>query len=212
MSRAAPAALAVVREPAVPVLVLAGATQVYRAYAVDVLLFLGTLVLIVTERRRWGPDTRDATPPARPRPAAVVVTAAAAAYAVAVSFVPQTTWWLDACLAVPGIAVLALALAPRRPGARRRDPVVEAPGRDLPAPRHWWVWPGLGIALALVELFSFLSQPDARTDSYEHPTLSTIVEPPLDSMPWLRALALFAWALIGWWLLRRVRAWLGRTP
>jgi hypothetical protein len=205
-------ALAVVREPAVPVLVLAGLTQVYRAYVVDVLLFLGTLVLILTERRRWGPATRDATPPERARPGAAVVLPVAAAYAVAVSFVPQTTWWLDACLAVPGVAVLMLSLVAPRRHARPRHALVEAPRRDPPGPRHWRVWPGIGIALALVELFSFLSQPDARTDSYEHPTLSTIVEPPLDSMPWLRAVALFAWVLIGWWLLRRVRAWLGRTP
>ncbi|GAB3065053.1 hypothetical protein GCM10027053_30220 [Intrasporangium mesophilum] len=190
-----------VREPAVPVLALAGIVQVVRAYPVDIMLFVGSLVLAVVLRLRPGGDRLiDTTPTPATRGVILAASGVAAAYGLGVSFVPQTTWWLDACLAVPGVvAVGVLVGAGRRP----RSPV--APPEPA-TPRRWWAWPALGVSVALVELFSFMEQPDARTDSIDHPTLSTVVEPALSSQA-LRCLALGLWLLIGWWLVRRIRAW-----
>ena len=194
-------ARAMTREPAIPILVLAGLVQVVRAYPADILLFGGSVVLAVVLVRRPGGDRLvDASPaPAtrRVRGTAVVV---AAAYGLLVSFVPQTTWWLDVCLAVPGGVALWLLLGT---GRAPRHPVAPP---EPSAPPRWWVWPALGFAVAFVELVSFLSQPDARTDSADHPTLSTVIEPALGNQD-VRGLALAAWVLLGWWLVRRCLAW-----
>jgi hypothetical protein len=190
-----------VREPAVPVLALASVVQVVRAYPVDILLFVGSLALAVVLRLRPGGDRLvDSTP--APTTAKLRLTAfgVAAAYGLLVSFVPQTTWWLDACLAVPGLAALWVLVAA---GHSPRSPV--APPEPATPPR-WWAWPVLGVSVALVELFSFMAQPDARTDSPDHPTLSTVIEPALSNQA-LRGLALGVWLLIGWWLVRRFRVW-----
>jgi hypothetical protein len=195
------AARTLVREPAVPILAVAGIVQVDRGYPADILLFAGALALAILVLVRPGGDRLiDASPPPVATRTRLSALGAATAYGLAVSFVPQTTWWLDACLAVPGvIAVWALVESGRAPRDSVAPPEPSTPGR-------WWAWPLLGVSVALVELFSFLSQPDARTDSVEHPTLSTVVEPSLGNQG-LRGLALGVWLLIGWWLVRRVRAW-----
>ena len=195
----------IVREPAIPLLGLAGLVQVVRAYPVDVVLHAGSLCLAVLLLRRPGGDRLvDASPSpttGRTRVAALVT---AAAYGLAVSFVPQTSWWLDACLAVPGVVALWLLVSR---GRAVRIPVAPAePAR----PTRWWVWPALGLSVALIELTSFLSQPDPRTDSVDHPTLSTVIEPALGNQA-MRALAVGGWLLVGWWLMRRVRAWGDRS-
>jgi hypothetical protein len=201
MDQAVRLARTLVREPAVPVLALAGIVQVVRAYPVDILLFLGSLVLAVVLRLRPGGDRLiDATPTPDTRRVHLTALGVAAAYGLAVSFVPQTTWWLDACLAVPGVVMLGVLVGA---GRTPRSPV---PIPEPATPRRWWAWPLLGVSVALVELFSFMEQPDARTDSIDHPTLSTVIEPALSSQA-LRALALGLWLLIGWWLVRRIRGW-----
>jgi len=201
MSRVSRAARTMVREPALPVLALAGIVQVFRAYPVDILLFAGSLALAVALMLRPGGDRLvDATPPSATTRTRLAAWGIAAAYGLAVSFVPQTTWWLDACLAVPGVVVLWLLVSS---GRAPRSPV---PPPEPPTPRRWWAWPVLGVSVALVELVSFLSQPDARTDSLDHPTLSTVVEPALGNQA-LRGFVLAAWLLVGWWLVRRIRTW-----
>jgi hypothetical protein len=190
-----------VREPAVPAMALAGIVHVVRGYPVDILLVLGSLALAVVLRLKPGGDRLiDGTPVPATRRAHLAVLGIAAAYGVAVSFVPQTTWWLDASLAVPGAAALLVLVTA---GHSPRSPM--APPQPATPPR-WWAWPALGAGVALVELFSFMEQPDARTDSIDHPTLSTVIEPALSNQT-VRAVALGCWLLVGWWLVRRVRAW-----
>jgi hypothetical protein len=194
-----------VREPAIPVLSLAALVQVVRAYPVDIALFVGSVALATVLLLRPGGDLLvDATPaPATPR-ARLAALAAAAAYGVLVSFVPQTTWWLDACLAAPGVLALWVL------GSTAHGPRLPVAPPEPPRPARWWLWPVLGMSVGLIELFSFLAQPDARTDSLDHPTLSTVIEPALGHQG-PRALALGAWLLVGWWLVRRIRAWGDRS-
>lgn len=96
-------------------------------------------------------------------------------------------------VAIPGLLILPLAwrVGPPRPDGRA------GPGK--------WVWAGVMVLICLWELVSFLAQPDPRTDSYDHPTLSAILNPLFQSTP-VRTLVLIAWLAIGLWLARRLCA------
>ena len=127
------------------------------------------------------------------------------------------------------VGVAGLTAAPAGPGRARaterqavgtavdRDdspdpdpPRAEAAGtHDIPTGRGWLVWPAGGLLLAFIELVSFLSQPDARTDNPSHPTVSTVVEPWLGNQA-ARALTLAVWLAMGWWLFRRLSTWAAR--
>lgn len=194
--------------PALPILVLAGAVQVYRAYAADIALYFGTAALIVVDARRWDRDEMSAEPgSASPRSRRTVATVAIVFGLVAGS-IPRDSGWLDLALAIPGLVALFVVV---RPAGEAATVATAASRHAAPAaPPGWAVWPALGVGLALIELFSFLSQPDARTDSYQHPTVSTVVEPWLDVEP-LRMLVLAGWLAVGWWLVRRVLAWQSRA-
>lgn len=98
----------------------------------------------------------------------------------------------------------------RGDSAQLAPPRAEAAGtQDSPTGRGWLVWPAVGLLLAFIELVSFLSQPDARTDNPSHPTVSTVVEPWLSNQA-ARALTLAVWLAMGWWLFRRLSTWAAR--
>jgi hypothetical protein len=183
-------------EPTLPILLLATVAMVHRRYLPDILIFGGTTALVLADAGRWGFRTRSAEPvePTEHRWASAAALLVAAA---GMASLPRTSHTLDLACAVPGVVALGAAW---RPG-----PAEEA-DQATPAPRRWWLWPTLGVLLALVELWSFLLRPQPLVDDPNHPELSTLVEPHLD--PYLnRALFLWAWLLAGWWLLRRIRAW-----
>ncbi|HEV2777767.1 MAG TPA: hypothetical protein VGX25_00045 [Actinophytocola sp.] len=97
-------------------------------------------------------------------------------------------------VALPGLAILPLAwrvgsasTAPR-PGAGR------------------WVWAAVMVAVCLWELNSFLRQPDPRTASYDHPTLSVVLTPLFEARE-VRSALLVGWLAVGLWL-----AWRLLTP
>jgi hypothetical protein len=182
-------------EPTLPVLLLASVAMVRRGYLPDIALTAGTAALVVLDAPRWGFRTASGVPTAPPchrsRTALLLLVAAAAMAAL-----PRTSRRLDLACAVAGVIALWLVL---RPG----------PGTTVGSPRapdRWWVWPLLGVALALVELWGFLHRADPLVDDPAHPELSTLVEPVLDPYA-VRVLFLWAWLLSGWWLVRRVRAW-----
>ena len=93
-------------------------------------------------------------------------------------------------VAVPGLLILPLAWRVGPPGENR-------------APRTKWVWAGVMILVCLWELISFLSQPDPQTDSYDHPTLSAILNPMFQHESF-RVVVLTVWLAIGFWLARRL--------
>lgn len=192
------------REPALPILLLAGLVQIDRGYAADIGLFFGTALLVVLDAPRWPAGAVSAERTVAGRREQWVLAGTAALYGLAFGPLPRDSDWLQLAMAVPGALVLWILVRPVR---STRDRVAE--GVETSPPR-WWVWPALGVALALVELGSFLSQTGPRTDSFAHPTVSTTVEPWLDLVP-LRMLALGFWLAIGWWLVRRVLAWQGRS-
>jgi hypothetical protein len=95
-------------------------------------------------------------------------------------------------VAVPGPLILPLAW---RVGPPRTE--------DRPGPAKW-LWAGVLVLVCLWELTSFLAQPDPRTDSYDHPTLSAILNPVFASSGTARAVALIVWLGVGLWLARRL--------
>ncbi len=95
-------------------------------------------------------------------------------------------------VAIPGLLILPLAWR------------VGPSGENRPS-RTKWVWAGVMVLVCLWELISFLSQPDAQTDSYDHPTLSAILNPMFQHEPF-RVVVLIAWLAIGFWLARRLSA------
>lgn len=160
--------------------------HVVRANVVDVVVFLGTAVLILVLRRR---DLSTRRPPrwlGRRWP----VPLAAALAGLLVAAQPRTSPAVELALAAVGVAALAVVL---RAGA----------GGPLPrtSTRRAWVWAVPLLAGALFELANFLTQPDPHTDNLDHPTLSALVDPLLDGRL-VRAGATVAWVLVGWALVR----------
>lgn len=177
--------------------------QVYRGYAVDLALHVGTLALIVVDAPRWrGPET-----PVAPQraPLGLMVSAALVAglFGWLGGSLPRDSGWLDATLAVPGLIALWVVLRPVRAHA------VPWSGGDS-APSHWLVWPLLGVALGVIELLNFAKQQDPTVADIDYPTLSTTLDPLFAHAP-VRGVYLAAWLLVGWWLVRRIAAWQGRS-
>ncbi len=196
------------REPALPLLLATSVAMVVREYLPDILLFLGTSVLVVVDAARWD-DARPRSP--RPPAAQVAVRSLAGALvpvAGLMALLPRTSGRLDLAFAAVGLTALGWCWSPGRGRHRagRGAAVPERPAPSRPAPPRWTLWPALGVSVALVELWSFVHQTSPRVDSPAHPTLSTVTEPALASTP-ARAVALWLWLLAGVWLLRRVRAW-----
>jgi len=63
-------------------------------------------------------------------------------------------------------------------------------------------WLVVLVAGCLWELSALLQQPSLTTDSYAHPTISTLTDPLLATSPG-RMLVLFAWVAFGWYLVER---------
>ena len=73
---------------------------------------------------------------------------------------------------------------------------------DLLDPRGAVAWAVVFVALGLWELAALLMQPSFITDSWEHPTLSTLMDSVLGSHP-ARSISIFVWLLVGGSLIRR---------
>ncbi|MDR6861794.1 hypothetical protein [Phycicoccus sp. 3266] len=165
-----------------------GATVVHlvRANVVDVAVFLGTSVLMLVLLRHDRPSRRPPWWLSRPWSGP----AAAGLLGLVVAVQPRTSAAVQLALAVVGALVLVLVL---RAGA----------GGPVPrtSTRRAWVWALPLLAGCLLELADFLSQPDARTDNADHPTISALVDPTLDGRP-VRVAVTVVWVLVGWALVR----------
>ena len=185
------------REPALPIVLMAWVAMLRREYVPDILLFGGAAALIVLDARRWKGRTSSAEPSSRARHP-VLLLAATWVTALVMAALPRSGW-LDGAFAAVGAVVLVIGWLPspeERPSW----------SHDLDEPVRWWVWPMLGLTLGLAALWSFLHQVSPMVDSLAHPSISSLVEPALDRSP-VRLLALWLWLLAGCWLLRRIRAW-----
>lgn len=197
MDRAETAGASLLREPALPILLMAWVAMLRREYVPDILLFGGASALLVVDARRWQGRTSSAEPSTRVR-RPLLVLGATGITALLMATLPRSGR-LDAAFGAVGVLALAVGWLPDRE---------ERPGRagETDEPARWWVWPVLGLTLGLAALWSFLHQVSPMVDSLAHPSISSLVEPGLEHGV-VRFLALWLWLLAGCWLLRRIRAW-----
>jgi len=175
----------------------------------------GVLMLIVAiglawdagrrARNRWAAGgSADPGQPAEPRPASraagrhrVLVVAAllagGAAFAGVVGSFIRYSWPATAGIICLGTAVVLIGWhGPlRQRQVRGRLPVVGT-----------LMWAVVLVFGGLWELAALLLQPSITTDSYAHPTISTLTDPVLAASPG-RSLVLAAWLAFGWYLVER---------
>ncbi|MDQ6658977.1 MAG: hypothetical protein M3Z00_12290 [Actinomycetota bacterium] len=211
-------AVGALARPTVLMLLAATIAHIMRRNIFDIVIFAGTAGMIVVDSAVHAVRARAS---ARGTLAVPwwVVTAAAVVFGALVGSLTPAGWPVRTVLGLPGLAALILLLmapppaGPEVPGRDRGDRAQPAQSNQrrgldrqirLNGP-GWLAWPALLIVAALIELSSFLLQPNAQTDSYDHPTLSTLISPLLGS-PILRAVALACWFTAGWWLVRTIWA------
>lgn len=118
---------------------------------------------------------------------------AAALYVVLVGSFSRYSW--PATVAVVGLGVAVVVTGWRSPRDSRPAPV-KLPATGLA------LWGLVLVAGCLWELSSLLEQPTLTTDSYAHPTISTLTDPVLST--WAgRSVILVAWLGLGWFLVER---------
>lgn len=182
-------------QPASVVILLASIVHILRRDALDTALFLGTLALIGVDATR---PLRDPMPGGTTGPSgrrSLVVAGVCAGYGLLVGAMPRAGCATMTALAIPGVLALVAVLAT---GSTTSEPLHAEPSTRPP---RWWLWLVVALAVAGWELTAFLSQSNADTPSYAHPTLSTIGEPLLDAS-WVRMVVLASWLAAGWWLVR----------
>jgi len=113
------------------------------------------------------------------------------AYAVIVGAFARYSWPVTVAVMAPGVAAIAIAWA----APSRGEP--ESVGRFGAG-----AWATVFIALGLWELAALLLQPDLVTMSWAHPTISYLMDPVLASHAG-RSATLFLWLVFGWFLLER---------
>jgi hypothetical protein len=148
--------------------------------------------------RRRG-EAREATraePWPRPSSAWLMPLAVTAAVAYAVFFAgfARYSWPISFAVVIPG----AIGLMIGWHGSIRVRPEANEPVQRVGV----LAWASVFVAASLWELVALFQQPTLTTDSQTHPTISVLTDPLLASHPG-RALGLFAWLALGWFLVQR---------
>jgi len=119
--------------------------------------------------------------------------AGGAAYAGVVGSFSRYSWPVTACIIVLGTIVVLIGW---------HGPIRARPeGGRLPVAGAL-AWVAVLVAGCLWELGALLEQPSITTDSYAHPTISTLTDPVLAASPG-RAVVLLGWLALGWYLVER---------
>jgi len=167
----------------------------------------GVLMLIVAVGLAWDAGRRalrhSAAEEAPARPAArtggrrrfavIALLAAAVVYAGVVGSFSRYSW--PATAGIIGLGTIVVVTGWHRPVRARPD------GGRLPR-AGTLAWLAALVAGCLWELYALLQQPSLTTDSYAHPTISTLTDPLLATSPG-RALVLLGWVAFGWYLVKR---------
>ena len=198
------AALSGLREPVVWVLLLIAFFTAISGKPVD-----GVLMLIVATGLAWDTGRRalrhpegGSGPLARPsrRPggrrrllAVTALLAGGAVYAGVVGSFSRYSW--PATAGIIGLGTIVVLIGWHGPLRARPD------GGRLPL-AGTLAWIVVLVAGCLWELAALLQQPSITTDSYSHPTISTLTDPMLATSPG-RSIVLLGWLALGWYLVER---------
>jgi hypothetical protein len=196
------AALAGLRAPVVWVLLAIAFFTGISGKPVD-----GVLMLIVAVGLAWDagrralrhPETDEATartdrlPRGRRRFVVIALLAGAVVYAGVVGSFSRYSW--PATAGIIGLGTVVVLIGWHRPVRARPD------GGRLPV-AGTLAWLAVLVAGCLWELSALLQQPSLTTDSYAHPTISTLTDPLLAASPG-RSVVLLAWVAFGWYLVKR---------
>jgi lysylphosphatidylglycerol synthetase-like protein (DUF2156 family) len=198
------AALAGLRAPVVWVLLAIAFFTSISGKPVD-----GVLMLIVAVGLAWDAGRRalrhpeaaespaparvDRLPGRRRRSVVIALLAGAVVYAGVVGSFSRYSW--PATAGIIGLGAVVVLIGWHGPVRARPD------GGRLPV-AGTLAWLAVLVAGCLWELFALLKQPSLTTDSYAHPTISTLTDPLLATSPG-RSLVLLAWVAFGWYLVER---------
>jgi lysylphosphatidylglycerol synthetase-like protein (DUF2156 family) len=198
------AALAGLRAPVVWILLAIAFFTSISGKPVD-----GVLMLIVAVGLAWdagrralrhpgadgaaAPARTDRLPGRQRRFVVIALLAAAVVYAGVVGSFIRYSW--PATAGIIGLSTVVVLIGWHGPVRARPD------GGRLPV-AGTLAWIAVLVAGCLWELFALLKQPSLTTDSYAHPTISTLTDPLLATSPG-RSLVLLAWVAFGWYLVER---------
>ena len=115
------------------------------------------------------------------------------AYAVVVGSFSRYSWPATAGIIGLGTVVVLVGW---------HGPLRARPADGRPPVAGTLAWIVLLVAGCLWELGALLGQPSITTDSYAHPTISTLTDPLLSAWPG-RSVLLLAWLALGWYLVER---------
>ena len=115
------------------------------------------------------------------------------AYAAVMGSFTRYSWPATAGIILLGTVVVLIGW---------HGPLRERPARGRLPVAGTLAWIVVLVAGGLWELSALLLQPSITTDSYAHPTISTLTDPVLASSPG-RAAVLAAWLALGWYLVER---------
>jgi len=119
--------------------------------------------------------------------------AGAAVYAGVVGSFSRYSW--PATAGILGLGTVVVLIGWHGPVRARPD------GGRLPV-AGTLAWVVVLVTGCLWELYALLQQPSLTTDSYSHPTISTLTDPLLATSPG-RSVLLLAWVALGWYLVER---------
>jgi hypothetical protein len=122
-----------------------------------------------------------------------IVGAVAVVYGVIVGSWARFSWPTTIAVFLPGLALLAVA--------DRAPPRIATPPDDI-AQLGRRLWAGLWLALCLWEVIAVTYQPSRTVGSYDHPTLSVLMDNVMATHAG-RSITLALWLAAGWALARR---------
>jgi hypothetical protein len=179
----------------IPIAIIIGLVHFFRGAIADGVVFvsIGLALAVAGIRDRRKPAPPATLAPRRPPGLRWLALGAVGCLGYGVLVGQWAPGSVPAMLAVivPGVLILPLAW--------RVGPVSGAPRPGAGR----WAWGVVVVLACLWELNSFLRQPDPRTASYDHPTLSAILTPVFES-PAVRSVLLAVWLAIGLWLARQL--------
>jgi len=190
---------AAVREPVVLILFLAGFFDGISGNPIHALV-LGVAGIALSADAASGsamwvgsPHTVPGTSASQRRLARLMFAVGVLVYSTVAGGFDRYSWPATISVVVPAALILMVSWRGPLPGAAA--PVRPSIGGSI-------AWATVFVCLGLWELTMLLMQPTLKTDSWPHPTLSTLMDPVLASHPG-RTISLCAWAALGWFLARR---------